>query len=60
MAEYREAQALPNGGQGFVFAYPLLNGCRACEQAGVALIALEFGPDKRYQGARLLKLAPAP
>jgi hypothetical protein len=58
-AEFKELQNLSDGGQAFVFAYPLLNGCHACEQGGSALISLDFGPDGVYRGPRLLKLAPA-
>lgn len=58
-AEFKELQKLPDGGRAFVFAYPLLNGCHACEQGGQALISLDFGPDGVYRGPRLLKLTPA-
>jgi hypothetical protein len=57
-AEFRSVDRLADGGQGFVFAYPLLNGCHACESAGHALMAHDFGPDGRYRGVRLLRLEP--
>jgi len=57
-ADFLRMEHLPDGGQGFVFAYPLLNGCHACPLAGHALIALDFGPDGVYRGPRLLRLEP--
>ena len=58
-AGFRRLETLPDGGQGFVFAYPLLDGCHACALAGHALISLDFGPDGTYRGPRLLCLEPA-
>jgi len=58
-AEFREMKRLPDGGQGFVFAYPLRNGCHTCDMGGYALVSLDFGPDGVYRGPRLLKLTPA-
>lgn len=46
----------PGGGQGFVFTYPLLNGCHACAVLGQALLSLDFGPDGSYRGPRLLRV----
>jgi hypothetical protein len=57
-AEFRAMDLLSDGGQRFVFAYPLLNGCHACELGGYALVAHDFGPDGSYLGARLLHLEP--
>ena len=54
----RRVDALPGGGQGFVFAYPLLQGCHACAVLGHALVSLDFGPDGTYKGPRLLRLEP--
>jgi hypothetical protein len=58
-AEFRGMNRLPNGSQGFEFAYPLLNGCHACELAGQAVVSLDFGPDGLYRGPRLIRLEPA-
>jgi len=58
-AAFRAMKRLPGGGQGFEFAYPLLNGCHACELAGYALVSLDFGPDGVYRGPRLIRLEPA-
>ncbi|EFL51992.1 conserved hypothetical protein [Solidesulfovibrio fructosivorans JJ]] len=49
----------PGGGQGFVFTYPLLNGCHACAVLGQALLSLDFGPDGTYHGPRLLRVEAA-
>ncbi len=58
-ASLRSMERLPNGGQGFIFDYPLLNGCHACDLAGYALVSLDFGPDGAYIGPRLIRLEPA-
>jgi hypothetical protein len=57
-AEFRSMDHLVDGGQGFVFAYPLQNGCHACERAGYAVVTHDFGPDGTYRGPRLLRLEP--
>lgn len=57
-ADFLRMEHLPDGGQAFVFAYPLLNGCHACPLAGHALVALDFGPNGGYRGPRLLRLEP--
>lgn len=58
-ADFRDIKRLSNGGQSFEFAYPLLNGCHACDLAGYALVSLDFGPDGVYHGPRLIRLEPA-
>lgn len=58
-AAFRAMDRLPDGGQRFVFAYPLLDGCHACTLGGYALIAHDFGPEGGYRGARLLGLEAA-
>lgn len=55
----RSMDALPDGGQGFVFTYPLLNGCHACEVIGQAVVSLDFGADGVSRGPRLLRVEPA-
>jgi len=54
----RSMEALPDGGQGFVFAYPLLNGCHACEVVGQAVVSLDFGANGASRGPRLLWVEP--
>ncbi|WP_428568856.1 MAG: hypothetical protein ACP59X_10130 [Solidesulfovibrio sp. DCME] len=56
----RSVETLPDGGQGFVFGYALLNGCHACEVLGQAVVSLDFGPDGRYHGPRLVGVEAAP
>jgi len=58
MAEFVRMEPLEGGGQGFVFSYPLLDGCRACGVVGKAVIRLDFASDGRYQGPRLLRVQP--
>ncbi len=58
--EFLAREGEPGGGQRFVFAYPLLDGCHACERAGTARVAHVFDRRKVYQGPRLLGLTPAP
>ena len=58
-ASFAKMDILPNGGQRFVFEYPLVNGCHACAQAGDALIAHDFDQDGTYKGPRLIRLKPA-
>ena len=55
-AIFRRMDSLPGGGQGFVFAYPVLNGCHACALAGYALISLDFSPQGTFLGPRFLQL----
>ncbi|MHC1788356.1 hypothetical protein [Solidesulfovibrio sp.] len=57
-ASFGKMDLLPNGGQRFVFEYPLVNGCHACALAGYALIAHDFDPDGTYKGPRLIRLKP--
>ncbi len=56
----RSVEALPGGGQGFVFSYGLVNGCHACEVLGQTVVSLDFGPDGRFLGPRLVDVEPAP
>lgn len=57
-AEFRDMEKLAGGGQRFVFAYFLVNGCHACEVGGKALVAFDFDPEGKFLGARLLRLTP--
>lgn len=58
-ASFREMTLLPDGGQHFVFGYPLLNGCHACDLVGYALISHDFGTDGTYRGPSFIRLEPA-
>lgn len=58
-AEFRALDHPATGGQTFLFAYPLRDGCHACALAGYALVAHGFNSDGRYQGPRLVGLEPA-
>lgn len=58
-ASFRELEQGPDKGQNFLFAYPLLNGCHACELAGYALIALKFDQTGAYQGPKFIRLEAA-
>jgi WD40 repeat protein len=53
---YESIQRLPSGGQRFIFAYVLLNGCHACDIAGYAHIGFDFDGTGRFLGAKLLRL----
>lgn len=45
-------RALPGGGQRFVLARPLTDGCRACPVIGTAIEFADFSPDGRLGGRR--------
>jgi len=57
-AAFRAMERLPDGGQGFVFAYPLRDGCHACALAGYALVSLDFDVHGHYAMQRLIRLEP--
>lgn len=44
----------PKGGQQFIVAYRLLNGCRACERVGSATFAFDFDSSGKFLGTTLL------
>lgn len=45
-------------GQQFIFDFQLLNGCRACEDAGYARVSFDYDKDGRFKGKRILGLIP--
>jgi len=49
-------QELREGGQRFVFSYPLYKGCHACGIGGYVLAGFDFGPQGLYLGKSLLAL----
>jgi peptidoglycan hydrolase-like protein with peptidoglycan-binding domain len=48
---------LSGGGQRFVFAFPVTNGCLTCNASGQILIAYDFGPDGQFDRLRPLAYA---
>lgn len=58
VTSFETAQQLSSGGQRFIFRSLLLNGCRACEQIGIAHIALDFDGMGKFLGIRLLSIEP--
>jgi peptidoglycan hydrolase-like protein with peptidoglycan-binding domain len=50
---------MPDGGQRFVFAYPVTPGCQICDPLGQVLIAHEFSAGGEYRGLRMLAYADA-
>jgi len=45
-----------DGGQRFIWKHKLLNGCRACEFAGTAIVAYDFDCTGHFRGVKLLAL----
>ncbi|HSM40796.1 MAG TPA: peptidoglycan-binding protein, partial [Afifellaceae bacterium] len=41
---------MPDGGQRFVFSYPVTIGCQLCDAVGQVLMANDFAPDGTYRG----------
>lgn len=57
---FKEMQRLPKGGQRFVLAYFLLNGCHACKVGGSAYVAFDFNARGTFEGTKLLRLTESP
>jgi len=55
-AVFQTMEALPGGGQRFIFAYELINGPRSGEKVGWALVAFDFDGRGRFLQTRLLRL----
>lgn len=53
-----EVATLANGTQRFIFLYPLLDGCHACDQLGWARLAFDFDANGIFQG--ITHLDPLP
>jgi len=49
---YPVLQGLPGGGQRFVVAYKLMNGCHACEQLATVHYAFDFNNKGRFLGTK--------
>jgi hypothetical protein len=56
MSSVENVESLQGGGQRFTMSFLLLNGCRGCDIAGKADIALEFNRDGGFLRAVLLRL----
>lgn len=56
MHAFDRAVNLPLGGQRFIFSFLMLNGCRACDLAGWAIIAFDFHNSGKFVEAKLLNL----
>jgi len=54
------SQAGPSGGTQFVVGYPLLNGCHACERAGLAIFTWNFDAKGKFLGTTFLGMTPPP
>lgn len=54
------SQPGPNGGTQFVVAYPLINGCRACARAGLAIFTWNFDAKGKFLGTSFQGMTPAP
>jgi hypothetical protein len=54
------SQAGPNGGTQFVVSYPLINGCHACERAGLAIFTWNFDADGKFLGTSFQGMTPPP
>lgn len=50
--------ALPEGRQRFVFALPVVDGCRACAFVAIARLGLDFDAAGRFRGTRSLGTVP--
>lgn len=54
--QFEGVSPLEGGGQRFVFTYPLVNGCHACDMLGVARVAFDFAPDGAFLGNSLVRI----
>jgi len=52
--DFTKMELLANGGQRFIFAFELKNGCNACEIVGAAIVAYDFDASGRFLGTNLL------
>jgi len=54
------SQTGPNGGIQFVVGYPLLDGCHACERAGLAIFTWNFDAQGKFLGKTFVGMTPPP
>lgn len=52
--DFTKMELLPPGGQRFIFALALKDGCNACEIVGEAIVAYDFNASGRFIGTKLL------
>ena len=52
--DFTKMELLPPGGQRFIFAFDLKDGCNACEVVGTANVAYDFDASGRFIGTKLL------
>ncbi|MGB6977189.1 MAG: hypothetical protein WBE18_07045 [Gammaproteobacteria bacterium] len=45
-----------NNNQGFIFSFPMVDGCMACAKVGTAEVAYLFGQTGNFLGTRILKI----
>ena len=54
------AQPLPDGGQQFVFSYPLINGCHACQHLGAVRFGWDFDARGKFLRTTFIPTPPPP
>ena len=59
-APWPRIESLPDGGKQFVVSYPLINGCHACERAGLARFAWEFDAKGKFLRTVYIPTPPPP
>ncbi len=55
--DFTKMESSSNGGQRFIFAFALKNGCNACEVVGQANVAYDFDAVGRFLGAKVLNFS---
>ena len=55
-----DSQPGPNGGKQFTLAYPLRNGCHACEHGGDAIFTWNFDAQGKFLGTTFVGMTPPP
>jgi len=53
-------EALPDGGTELIVSYPLINGCHACQRAGVARYGWEFDASGKFLRTTYIPTPPPP
>jgi len=55
-----QVKPLPEGGQQFIIAYPLINGCHACAHVGLARFSWDFDAKGKFLGTKYIPTPPPP
>ncbi len=55
-----QVKPLPDGGQQFILGYPLMNGCHACANVGLALFSWDFDAKGKFVGTKYIATPPPP